>query len=184
MKLSILIPSIPSRFDRLLKIYNKLDSQVGDREVEILVFVDNKKRSIGLKRDALVQMSKGDYIAFVDDDDDISNDYIDQILKGVEAGKDVICFWQKAYIDGKEAIIDFDLSNKNEEFSPGGTISRKPYHVCAWRGGLARKYRFPDLMYDEDRQWLVKLWKEAKTQYKIGKILHTYYYDKDVTEAV
>ena len=184
MKLSILIPSIPSRLDRLERIFAKIDSQIKGRDVEILVFIDNKQRSIGLKRDALVQMSKGEYIAFVDDDDDVTDDYIDEMLKGCESGEDVICFWQTAYIDGKEAIIDFDLSNENQEFSPGATVPRKPYHVCGWRGELARKHRFPDLMYDEDRQWCEKLWKEAKTQYKIGKVLHIYYFDKDVTEAV
>jgi len=184
MKLSILIPSIPSRSDRLEVIYAKLLEQVGDKDVEILVFIDNKQRSIGLKRDALVQMSLGDYVAFVDDDDDVSDDYITEMLKGCESGKDVICFWQMAYIDGKKGLIDFDLSNGNLEFQAGQTTPRKPYHVCGWRGDLARKHRFPDLMYDEDRQWCEKLWAEAKTQYKIGKTLHMYHFDKDVTEAI
>lgn len=184
MKLSILIPSIPSRSERLEKIYAKLYEQSEGKDVEILVFIDNKKRSIGLKRDALVQMSLGDYVAFVDDDDDVSDNYIDEMLKGCDSGKDVICFWQRSYIQGVEGIVDFDLSNKNSEFQAGKTTPRKPYHVCGWRGELARKYRFPDKNYDEDRQWLIPLWKEAKTQYKIGKILHTYYFDKDVTEAV
>jgi len=184
MKLSILIPSIPSRFDRMIKIYEKLELQIKGREVEILVFIDNKQRSIGLKRDALVQMSKGDYIAFVDDDDDVSDDYIDEMLIGCEADKDVICFWQMSYIDGKKGLIDFDLSNGNLEFQAGQTTPRKPYHVCGWRGDLARKYRFEDLMYDEDRRWCIQLWAVAKTQYKIGKTLHTYTFDKDVTEAI
>ncbi len=184
MKLSILIPSIPSRLDRLERIFSKINSQIKGREVEILVFIDNKQRSIGLKRDALVQMSKGDYIAFVDDDDDVTDIYIDEMLKGCESGKDVICFWQTANIEGKQGLIDFDLSNLNREFKANQTTPRKPYHICGWRGELARKHRFPDLMYDEDRQWCEYLWKEAKTQYKIGKVLHIYYFDKDVTEAI
>jgi len=183
MKLSILIPSIPSRFDRLAKIFQKIDSQ-STEEVEILVFIDNKRRSIGLKRDALVQMSKGEYVCFVDDDDDVEDDYIEQLLIGCESGKDVIVFWQRAYADGKEAIIDFDLSNENTPFVAGTTVPRKPFHVCAFRGEIARKYRFPDKMYGEDWEWCEQVLTEVKTQYKIGKILHTYYYDSEVTEAI
>ena len=96
--LSILIPSIPSRFDRMTKLYDKLMKQVQDKPVEILCLIDNKKRSIGLKRDALVQSCKGAYLAFVDDDDDISSDYIDEMLKGCNTGKDIVCFRQGATI--------------------------------------------------------------------------------------
>jgi len=112
MKLSILIPSIPSREDRLNRIYAKLLDQVGERDVEILVFIDNKKRSIGLKRDALVQMSIGDYVAFVDDDDDVSDDYIDEMLIGCEAGKDVICFWQMSH-SSKSFLYLFSINCLN-----------------------------------------------------------------------
>jgi len=165
------------------RIYEKI-SQQATEDVEVICLIDNKSRTIGAKRDALVQMSRGDYIAFCDDDDDVSDDYIEELLKGVATNKDVICFWQHAIIDGKEGTIDFDLCNENREFTPTRMTPRKPYHVCAWRGDMARKYRFPDLNYDEDRQWLVHLWKEAKTQYKIGKELHTYIFDKDVSEAL
>ena len=71
IKLSILIPSIPSRFRRFQKLFEKINAQATN-EVEILGLFDNKKRSIGHKRDALVQMSKGEYVCFCDDDDDVS----------------------------------------------------------------------------------------------------------------
>ena len=50
MILSILIPSIPSRFKLVQKLYKTIEGQIRDREVEILVLIDNKKRSIGAKR--------------------------------------------------------------------------------------------------------------------------------------
>jgi hypothetical protein len=59
MKLSILIPSVPSRrkffLDRLL---DDLEKQIGDRnDVEILVLYDNKKRSLGQKRSDLLNLA-------------------------------------------------------------------------------------------------------------------------------
>ena len=66
MRLSILIPSIPSRFDKLIATYEHLLILCEGKDIEVLAFTDNKKRTIGQKRDALVQMSNGKYVMFVD----------------------------------------------------------------------------------------------------------------------
>ena len=68
IKLAILIPSIPSRFKRFERLFERINDQAtkSDMVVEVLGLFDNKKRSIGHKRDALVQMSKGDYVCFCD----------------------------------------------------------------------------------------------------------------------
>ena len=51
VKLSVLIPSIPSRFKRFQKLFEKINAQATN-EVEIFGLFDDKKRSIGHKRDA------------------------------------------------------------------------------------------------------------------------------------
>ena len=78
-KLSILIPSIPSRIqDRMIPLYHKLQEQIrkldNPKDVELLCVIDNKRRSIGYKRESLVYIARGNYLAFVDDDDD-NEDY-------------------------------------------------------------------------------------------------------------
>jgi len=185
MRLSILIPSIPSRFNQLQRIFATLEHQAKGRDVEILCFLDNKKRSIGYKRDALVQMSKGDYVSFVDDDDQVSGEYVTSLLQGIEHKPDVVTFNQKCIIDDRECIVDFDLHYKsNQPFTPDKVIKRRPFHVCAFRGDIARRYRFEDSMYGEDWMWCEQLLKDVKTQYKINEIIHTYIFDKEVTEAL
>ena len=181
--LSILIPSIPSRFDRMTNLYDKLMKQVQDKPVEILCLIDNKKRSIGLKRDALVQSCKGAYLAFVDDDDDISSDYIDEMLKGCNTGKDIVCFRQGATISGMQAVIDFSIKNVNREFRPNEVVQRRPFHVCGIRSDIAKRHRFPDVGYSEDWHWMERVLKEIKTEYKIDKMLHFYTYSETVSEA-
>jgi glycosyltransferase involved in cell wall biosynthesis len=186
IKLSILIPSIPSRFKRFERLFERINDQASksDIVVEVLGLFDNKKRSIGHKRDALVQMSKGDYVCFCDDDDDVSDDYVESLLEGIKHNPDVVCFKQKAIINGDECIVDFDLKNENNEFKKDRTVKRKPFHVCAFKGEIARKHRFNDSNYGEDWQWCEMVLEDVKTQYKIDKIIHTYVFDSEVTEAL
>lgn len=182
--LSILIPSIPSRFESFKRIFAKLNLQAEGRKVEVLGLFDNKKRSIGAKRDALVQSSKGEYVAFVDDDDNVTDDYIVKLLQAAGERPDVITFKQKSIINGEEAIVDFDLHyKKNEPFVPNTTIKRRPFHVCAFRGDIARRYHFPDEMYGEDWGWCKQVLRDVKTQTKIDKIIHYYVFDSEITEA-
>lgn len=182
IKLTVLIPAIPSRWNKFQKIFDKLEKQATD-EVEILAFIDNKKRTIGAKREGLKGLVKGEYMCFVDDDDDVSDDFIEEILKGMKGNPDVITFQQNAIIGDKKGIIDFDLDNDNEQFKPNEVTKRKPFTCCAWKSSLGKVVKFPDLMYGEDAGWLIPLWEIAITQYKINKVLHTYIFDSKITEA-
>ena len=186
IKLSILIPSIPSRFKMFERLFERINDQASksDIVVEVLGLFDNKKRSIGHKRDALVQMSKGEYVCFCDDDDDVSLDYVESLLEGIKHNPDVVCFKQRSIINGDECIVDFDIKNENNEFKKDEIVQRKPFHVCAFKGKIARKHRFNDSNYGEDWQWCELVLKDVKTQYKIDKIIHTYVFDSEVTEAL
>lgn len=189
--LSILIPSIPSRIEKyLVPLYRRLEDLVGPRPVEILSCIDNKKRSIGLKRDALVQQAIGDYVAFVDDDDEVTDNYVTSIIGAIVQipGVDVIAFKQWVTInDGNKFTVDFSINHVNEEAKHiNGVwqdIKRQPFHICAWRRDLAQKYRFPDASYGEDWHWAKRVLEEVKTEARIDKHLHFYRYSDKVTEA-
>ena len=100
IQLSILTPTIPSRKEQLSKLTEKIAKQIGDLPVEHLVFSDNRTRTIGAKRQALLDIARGEYIAFVDDDDDIKPDYVAEILSAIQQGPDVITFEQDSYYNG------------------------------------------------------------------------------------
>ena len=56
-----------------------------------------------------------------------------------------------------------------------------PFHVCAWKSSIGKKYKFRDKNYSEDWFWASQLIKEAKTEVHIDKIIHTYIYNDKIT---
>lgn len=176
IQLSILICSLTERrnifLDRLL---DKLDPQVKDKNVEVLVFSDNAKRSIGQKRNDAIQMANGKYVCFVDDDDLVSDDYVDLILKEIrDWSPDVIVF---------DAIISFDginhkLVKYGREFDHTETQDayyRRPNHLMVHKKNNITEF-FMDVKTGEDDEWASRMLDRIVTQSRINKALYFYDY--------
>ncbi len=157
-------------------------------EVEIISLLDNKKRSIGLKRDALVQLANGEYFAFVDDDDEVYPSYVRRMLAATSSGADVISIRQHATMNGgNKFLVDYGIEYSNEEaHKKNGTwvdVLRKPFHTCAWKTDIANKHRFPDTSYGEDWHWCKRVLECVKTEHKIREPLLCYHWSQEGTEA-
>ncbi len=181
--LSILTPTIPGRESQLARMIEKLAAQIGTLPVEHLAFSDNRKRSIGAKRQALVEIALGRYIAFVDDDDDIAPDYVAEILAAAESGADVITFRQGSSYNGLKSEIHFNLGQGDGQYNPGGITQRDAWHVCAWKRSAVQGCRFLHNNYGEDRAWALQARKRVKTTIHIPKVLHFYTHDAGTTAA-
>jgi glycosyltransferase involved in cell wall biosynthesis len=187
--LSVLIPSVPSRLHLLGPLYARLEAQVKEcgQPVEILVCMDNKARSIGLKRQALLDIARGRFVAFCDDDDEVTSSYIESLTWAIRVHPetDVVTFHQTSILDGKAVEIHFGLHYRNEEVQiPGpGVFKRQPWHVCAWRRDIAQRCVFPDASYGEDWYWAAQCNKLARHEVNIEKVLHVYRWSPSVTEA-
>lgn len=181
--LSILTPSIPSRAHLLAELCAEVERQIGDLPVEHLILIDNKKRTVGEKRQALLNSAIGEYIAFVDDDDRIRPGYVQSILDGIKNRTDVITFDQMAYFDGVEGKVVFTHGHANDEWKPGQITDRAAWHVCAWRTQVARRSTFPSTNYGEDWAWAEPLNRMPISEHYIDKILHEYHYRTEVSEA-
>ena len=192
---SILIPCVPSRVAKLSRLFDRLGGQIDDQPVEILAFLDNKKRSVGLKRDALVQSARGKYLAFCDDDDDVTDDYVGRIVEVAgHTDADVIVFNQLCQINDDPPFvvshgIEFDMMPARRHDGVSGPlgkwddITRKPWHHNAWRTALAQTVRFPDSSFGEDGAWCSQLWPHVHSQERIDAVLHLYQWSKKTTEA-
>lgn len=188
--LSILIPATPRRVaSHLQPLIAELETQIAQLEqpqnVEVLSFLDNRMRTIGEKRDALVQMSRGQFVAFCDDDDWVAPEYVRLLTDTIAVATprtSVITFDQLAVVNGVDSICSFSLKHPNEAFKQP-SFKRSAWHVCAWRGDMARRVRFPASNYGEDWAWAKHLVLDATGEIHISKVLHHYRYSDAVSEA-
>jgi glycosyltransferase involved in cell wall biosynthesis len=183
IELSILTPTIPSRKEQLSKLSEKIAKQSNDLAVEHLSFADNRTRTIGAKRQSLLDIARGEYIAFVDDDDDIEPDYVSEILLAIKQGPDVITFEQNSYYNGAFSKVIFGLNNRDEPFQPNGITLRAPWHVCVWKRELVKTCQFGESNYGEDIIWSRQARARIKTSLHIDKTLCTYRHDAALTAA-
>lgn len=195
--ISILILSIPSRTESVTALMKKLEGQLGNRRsVEILVLTDNRSQSISEKRNVLLRAARGQFVCFMDDDDGIANDYIDQLLQAVKKNPSVDCvsFNQFCSLDGEPMNVEFGIGNPHGQLwrtQEGmlGDIKRPPYHMCLWRREIAQSEEFRPMygangQSSEDIDWLMRLYPKVQTEYHINSPLHMYIYNSNTTASL
>ena len=178
IKLSILIPCVFERQQR--DLFEHVLGQARGTNVEVLALFDNRKRSLGHKRNVLVGMALGRYLCHLDDDDWVANDYVMELLQmiGRVQNPDVIMFDQEACLDGGEPFrVVTGLEYENEQGS-AGVVHRKPWTWCCWRTDFVRGIPFEDDTRTEDYTWLKKVWPRIGPHAKIEKVLHYYRYSR------
>lgn len=186
MMLSILIPSIPERIDKLKQVIALYESYIQkyDLNVQIVSFIDNKKITIGEKRNALVSLAQGMYFVMSDEDDQLTEKYFELIRGYIDQLPDVITYQQSARINDQKTIVEFGLGNTNEDFNPDGITKRKAWHCCTWRKEAVKDARFDStLNWGEDDLFATTANRLAKTWVHIPEICHIYEHDSHLTTA-
>jgi hypothetical protein len=185
MQLSILIPAIPERWAIGQRLFTKLLQMCEGKNIEILYFMDNKKRTCGEKMDSLMKISNGKYFMFCHDDDDILR--IDEVYQATFQDVDVITFKQLCDSPNDEKtpyVVTFGLGNPSETFRghvPGSFMDcrRPPWSVCAWN------QKFKSIPYNgvyaEDWDWVKRAIEEAKTEIFLDVIVCKYCFDPYTT---
>jgi glycosyltransferase involved in cell wall biosynthesis len=190
MRLSILVCSTQNRYNNfLLKILDQLFSQCAAlplhlwSEVEVITVIDNKTRMLGTKRNDLLNMAQGDYVVFVDDDDRVSDDYVQELLDAVTVGADVITFEVEVSLNGNEPKpCYYDMRYKSDYNLPD-SYHRLPNHIMAVKRELALATKYQDILKGEDADYSKRLAPLLKTQHIIEKVLYYYDYSDVTTET-
>lgn len=158
-RLSLLICTTEARWSWLERLGNNLRPQVLSvlPEVEVIVETDRGERSVGIKRQALLEQASGRYVAFIDDDDLVASDYVSRILAALDLGPDCVGFRGVITTNGENPEV-FEHALRHEEWcTREGVHLRCPNHLNPVRRDLALRVGFPAIHYGEDRDYSVRL---------------------------
>ena len=194
MILSILIPTLPSRSRMFAKLVCKLEDQIPRGvDVEILGLLDNKKMSVGTKRNALLTMAIGEFFVFIDDDDDVVDDYIPVILEAIKGKPEVDLFMYQIelmYVRGSGSPTTRDKVLCNYEFDckKGGLVSPNQYvgpptHTHVWRTERVHTVEFDSINFGEDSEWVSRAKKFVRSHVTLPRVLYFYKFDASRTET-
>ena len=164
MKLSLLVCNLAERKFDMQKLMHD--------DVEVLVLTDNGEMTIGAKRQKLLCMSRGEYVAFVDDDDEITQDYFDLALPNLDGNNDYVAVSAIMRHNNEDTII---RTSKDYEYGslPDGSLTRPPQHWGIIRRDIALKVGFEDTSY-EDRAFSQQLQKLVKKEFIIPSPTYLY----------
>lgn len=158
--LDVLVPQLTNETE-LIIIDDSNDKRLDKYSNSCTIIHDKQRNGLSYSRNKGVDISSGKYIAFIDSDDMVSEDYIETLLKAIEEQeKDVILFsWQ-------------DMNTK--------LIVRKPENYAVWKAIYKRDIlpRHDDkLQFNEDVDFQAKLKQINHSEGYIDKVL--YYYNSN-----
>jgi len=180
MKLSILICTLPQRFVMFEDLQFRLKWQINTKyngQVEI-INDSSTKYTIGEKRNHLLEEAKGKFVVFIDDDDEVSEDYIESIIEAIDSNQEIDCIGMKGKItfDGKNEkkwIISTSCGSWHEK---DNMYFRTPNHISPVRRDIALKVKFPKIMIGEDYEYSMGILPHLKREVLIDKELYHYKY--------
>lgn len=181
MKLSILICTIPERAAMLGRLKTELYSQILPYAEHIQVCIDGFGGTIGFKRNRLLDLAIGQYVCFIDDDDWISENYIELLMKAINSDCDCASLVGQITFDGKDSAL-FEHSIKYNEYKTKVgqdiTYERYPNHLNMIRTSIAEKFKFPEINHGEDTDFATQIYKSGllKKEYCIPEIIYYYRY--------
>ncbi len=180
--LSICICTISARLDMYNSLSKKIMNQIHETTKKYSYVVadlhthGSNDLDIGTKRNNLLNDVNGHFIVFIDDDDDVSDDYLELIIDAIISNENVDCV-------GIKGKITFDSSyEKKWEISKDfgswyeadGCYFRTPNHISPVRSDIAKKVGFPNISNGEDYAYSMGILPYLHNEIKIDKEIYHY----------
>lgn len=179
LKFSILICTLDERSEQFKKLFLKLVNQIEKynlvSEVEVVFFKDNRNYSIGFKRNALLQAAKGAYIAFVDDDDQIADNYVQLIYKALKSNPDCVSLNGLITFNSKNPRKFIHSLKYKTWFEKNSVYYRCPNHLNPIKSSIAKQFKFPETNFGEDADWSMQICKSGLLKKEVD-VKSTYYF--------
>ena len=177
---TIMICTIPSRQTMFDKLMQRIKRLIENSSIKIEIVTDcSTDISIGIKRTLLLSRALGKYSCFIDDDDDITDEYFKIYEDVIASGIDYDCASLNGiyYVDGVEIKPFYHSIDNNSWFETEKAYYRFPNHLNLIKTKISRNIYFNDLNHGEDFYFSQNLFnrKILKKEYKQDKIQYLYY---------
>ena len=182
MKLSILIPVHERHVSKLSQLLQNIYAQIGSfsNEIEILHFVNNGEKSIGEYRQMLLSKAVGDYVVFIDADDQISLEYVNSIMVAILSNPD--CIGLKGTMTTNGGKHETWEISKNLPYDQQRRLKglfhyrRFTNHLAPIKRSIALQIGYKSLKFGEDYDYAKRLHDSrlCKTEIKINKEIYHY----------
>lgn len=139
--------------------------------------------TVGEKRNKLIEKATGKYVCFIDDDDDITDDYISTMMKGCESNADCVGMVGIITFSGKNPRKFIHSLKYNHYFEENEVYYRPPNHLNAIKKELIADIKFPEKNRSEDTDWAMAVLHSGrlKTEYEVNDVLYKYLFDSEKT---
>jgi hypothetical protein len=181
------ILTVPERKDKLSRLIKKIDDQVLvsiANRIELIIVSDDKTRTVGDKRNEVLDKANGKYVCFIDDDDLISPNYIPKIFNKLHKEiYDGIGFWGMYYVSENPTMLFNHANINNGHFKKDGKQYRPLNHLNPVRTEIAKAIRFPDKNYAEDSDYCDRLLESGlvKSEYNFDEVMYHYLWSPQET---
>lgn len=182
--LSVLICTVEGREQMLNSLMFTLARQIRDYnlkgQVEILTSKDKRgEHTIGYKRNTLLQNCSGQWAAFIDDDDMVSDDYLPLIINRLkEENPDVVALEGVITTNGLSPKTFIHSIKYTTVFEQNGIYYRPPLHLNPIRTSISKKFQFKEINHGEDIEWGMQIAHSGLLQKEsnVGKAYYFYNY--------
>lgn len=146
------------------------------------IIIDKSDKTIGAKRNKLLDKAQGKYLCFIDSDDWVSPGYLKLIMEGIESDPDCVSLKGVMTTDGHSPeIFEHSLkylawrTNRNAGINDV-KYERFPNHLNAIRSDIAKQFRFPEKNFGEDHSWSTIVFKSGllKKEAYIPEVIYEY----------
>ena len=175
---TILILTIGERTDSFQRLLNNLLPQVEKVQgaVTVEALWNNGERSLARLRQDMMEYATATYTCFVDDDDQVADDYVAKILPLLDGEVDMIGFAAKAWLDG-QPYPPVVVSTKHADawVDTDQTIFRDISVISPIRRELIMQHAdFCKGVGYEDRVWAAQLRGHIRTEVYLGEVMYFY----------
>ena len=179
--ISVLICTIPSRASLFARLICRLTNLISKLSIKVEVLCDQRTNiTIGKKRNDMVHKAKGRYCCFIDDDDDVTDNYFQVYEEEITKGSDWDCFslTGKYFSDGVYIKPFFHSNDTSMWYETPSGYMRGINHLNLVKTIIVKTVGFHDMNHGEDMKYSNTLMasKKLKSQFSIEYPTYLYYF--------